>query len=77
MTLALWDWGFEPRDIRQPVDIFYGNEDGIISPRMPRYLSEQLPSATPHQWHGGNHYSFVDRTAGSIFVSAARELATL
>ncbi len=73
MTLALWDWGFEARDIRQPVDIFYGNEDGIISPRMPLYLSEQLPLATVHEWNGGNHYSFVDKDRWIEFVTAASE----
>jgi pimeloyl-ACP methyl ester carboxylesterase len=55
MTLALWNWGFEPRDIRQPVEFFYGNEVGIISPRLPLYLSEQLPSATAQEWDGANH----------------------
>lgn len=74
MTLALWDWGFELREIRQPVDVFYGNEDGIISPQMSLYLSEQLPTATAHEWDGANHYSFVDRDCWVDFVETAREL---
>ena len=74
MTLALWDWGFALHDIRQPVDIFYGNEDGIISPEMPRYLSHQLPSARVHEWDGANHYSFVDKDHWIEFVTAARDL---
>lgn len=73
MTLALWDWGFWPSDIRQPVEIFYGNNDGIISPRMPLYLSEQLPSAMAHEWNGANHYSFVDEDYWIDFVTAAGE----
>ena len=77
MTRALWDWGFESRDIQQPVDIFYGTQDGIISPRMSLYLSKQLPSATAHEWDGANHYSFVDKDCWIDFVSAAGEPATL
>ena len=72
MTLALWDWGFDPRDIHQPVDIFYGDDDGIISPEMPLYLCEQLPSCASQVWKGGNHYSFVDRACWIQFVAAAR-----
>ncbi|SHE75751.1 Pimeloyl-ACP methyl ester carboxylesterase [Microbulbifer donghaiensis] len=72
MTLALWNWGFSPRDIRPPVEIFYGNNDGIISPRMPLYLSEQLPSAKAHEWNGANHYSFVDEDCWIDFITAAR-----
>jgi len=75
MTLALWNWGFEARDVGQPVDVFYGNRDGILSPKMPLYLAEQLPSATARPWDGGNHYSFVDRECWIDFVSAARDSA--
>jgi hypothetical protein len=43
---------------------------------MPLYLSEQLPSATAHEWDGANHYSFVDKDCWIDFVTAAREPAT-
>lgn len=75
MTLALWGWGFEPREIRQPVDIFYGTEDGIISPRMSLDLAQKLPAATAREWNGANHYSFVDRDCWIDFLTAAREPA--
>ncbi|GKS60294.1 alpha/beta hydrolase [Nitrospira sp.] len=73
MTLALWDWGFQPGDIRQSVEIFYGNEDGIISPQMSLYFSEQLHLARTHEWEGANHYSFVDKDRWIEFVTAAGE----
>jgi pimeloyl-ACP methyl ester carboxylesterase len=72
MTLALWDWGFDPGSVRQPVEIFYGDKDGIISPRMPQYLASRLPAATTHEWVGSNHYSFVDRDRWVELVIAAR-----
>ncbi len=72
MTMALWGWGFQPRDVRQPVRIFYGDSDGIISQRMPQYLAGQLPSATTHLWSGANHYSFIDRDCWIDFINAAK-----
>jgi pimeloyl-ACP methyl ester carboxylesterase len=73
MTAALRNWGFEPSDVRQSVEVFYGNEDGIISPRMSLYLSARLPAASAHEWHGANHYGFVDEGRWIDFVTAARE----
>ncbi len=72
MTEALWGWGFDPKDVKQPADVFYGTADDIISPNMPRYLAEQLPNSTLHQWDGAGHYGFIDREHWTQFVTAAR-----
>ena len=72
MTLALWDWGFEPGDISQPVDLFYGDADDIISPKMPQNLCAELPNCTSHLWPGAPHYGFVDTERWVEFVTAAR-----
>jgi len=72
MTLALWDWGFAPSDVPQPVDLFYGDADDIISPKMPQHLCEELPNCSPHLWPGAPHYGFVDRDRWIEFVTAAR-----
>ena len=45
MTMALWDWGFQPEDIAQPVDLFYGDADDILDPKMPLHLAGRLPTA--------------------------------
>ena len=71
MTLALWDWGFDPGDVAQPVEIFYGDNDDIISPEMPRYLCNQLPKCSSHEWNGAGHYGFVDRERWIGFVTSA------
>lgn len=71
MTMALWDWGFSPKSVRQPVDLFYGTDDGIISPAMPLHLCKELPHCTSHAWEGANHYGFVDRDNWIAFVTAA------
>ena len=68
MTMALWDWGFSPQDIKQPVDLFYGNKDDIISPQMPLHLCSELRSCQSHLWDGASHYGFVDRDNWIQFV---------
>lgn len=70
MTMALWNWGFALEDVRQPFDVFYGDADDIISPRMPAHVADRLPNATPHVWPGAGHYGFVDRERWIEFWSA-------
>ena len=72
MTEALWGWGFDPKDVKQPTDVFYGTSDDIISPEMPMYLAEQLPNSTQHQWEGAGHYGFIDRDRWTQFVTTAK-----
>lgn len=71
MLMALWDWGFSPREIKQPVELFYGTFDGIITPEMSLHLSEELPVCTTHRWEAAGHYGFVNREHWIPFVSAA------
>jgi len=72
MAVALWDWGFAPKGVKQPVDVFYGSADDIISSRMPLYLCDELPHATSHEWEGAGHYGFIDRDHWIAFVTAAK-----
>jgi pimeloyl-ACP methyl ester carboxylesterase len=61
MTMALWDWGFRPEDVHQHVELFYGDADDILDPKMPLHLADRLPDCTTHVWPGAGHYGFVDR----------------
>ncbi|MFY1621037.1 alpha/beta fold hydrolase [Micromonospora sp. WMMD736] len=70
MTMALWQWGFEIGDVRQPFGVYYGDADDIISPEMPKRVAEQLPDATATVWPGAGHYGFVDRDRWSAYLSA-------
>jgi pimeloyl-ACP methyl ester carboxylesterase len=70
MTLALWDWGFELKDVKQPFTVFYGDADDIISPEMPKRVAEELPTGTGHVWPGAGHYGFVDRERWTQFLAA-------
>lgn len=73
MTMALWEWGFAPHDIVQPVELFYGTADDIISPKMPLHLCSELRHCTSHPWEGAGHYGFVDRDNWIQFVTAVAE----
>ncbi|GAA3627475.1 alpha/beta hydrolase [Microbacterium awajiense] len=72
MTMALWNWGFEIEEVTQHMDVFYGDADDIISPRMPQRVAERLPDATEHVWEGAGHYGFVDRERWIQFLTALR-----
>lgn len=70
MIMALWDWGFRPEDIPHHVELFYGDADDILDPRMPLHLAERLPDCSTHVWPGAGHYGFVDRPRWTAFLSA-------
>lgn len=70
MTMALWGWGFAPEDITVHVELFYGDADDIIDPRMPQHVAERLPDCTTHVWPGAGHYGFVDRERWTQFFGA-------
>ena len=70
MLEELREAGFELADVRQHVDVFYGDSDDVISPEMPRRVAAELPNSTAHVWPGAGHYGFVDRERWSQFLGA-------
>lgn len=70
MIMALWDWGFDPEEISQHVELFYGDADDILDITMPLRLAERLPDCTSHVWENAGHYGFVDLNRWSDFMSA-------
>lgn len=70
MIMALWDWGFDPEEINQHVELFYGDADDILDIKMPLRLAERLPDCTTHVWENAGHYGFVDRNRWSDFMGA-------
>jgi pimeloyl-ACP methyl ester carboxylesterase len=70
MTMALWDWGFRPEDVTHHVELFYGDADDILDPKMPLHLADRLPDCTTHVWPGAGHYGFVDRERWTEFFTA-------
>jgi pimeloyl-ACP methyl ester carboxylesterase len=54
---AFLDWGFAPEEVSQSVELFYGDADEILSPRMYRELGDRLGDCRVHPWAGGGHYA--------------------
>lgn len=75
MTMALWNWGFEPEDVAQPFTVFYGDADDIISPSMPERVAQRLPQGTAEVWPGAGHYGFVDEHRWRQFLGAVAPAA--
>lgn len=70
---AAWDWGFEIEDVKQPVDVFYGDADEVLAPEMPARVAERLPNGTGHVWPGAGHTALVDRPRWTEFLGALRK----
>ncbi|MEX2254138.1 MAG: alpha/beta hydrolase [Acidimicrobiia bacterium] len=58
---AFLDWGFEPEDVRQHVELFVGDSDDILDPGMSDRLTKRLPDCTEHTWKGAGHYGVYGR----------------
>jgi pimeloyl-ACP methyl ester carboxylesterase len=58
---AFLDWGFKPEDVRQHVELFVGDADDILDPKMSERLSARLPDCAMHIWSGAGHYGVYAR----------------
>lgn len=54
---AFLDWKFTPEEVNQHVDLFFGDADEILDPKMADLLAGRLPDCESHTWPGGGHYS--------------------
>ena len=62
----MWDghlhsqpWGFALADIRTPVDLWYAEDDRIVSARMGRWLAGVLPDVHPRFLPDDGHLSLI------------------
>lgn len=55
----LADWGFDLASIRVPVSIWQGDQDRMVPHAHGAWLSEHVPTATPHLVPGEGHLSLV------------------
>jgi len=56
---AFLEWGFQPEEIAQHVELFHGRADEIISPEMSRLLAARLPDCSFHLLDGGHYTIFA------------------
>lgn len=48
-------WGFDPRAVNRPVDLWYGTEDHLVPPDHGAYWAKVLPDARLHEVPGAGH----------------------
>ena len=71
MFQALWDWGFDIKNVTQPTIIFNCMADDIFYPEMGYYLRDKLPNSSLYSWENASHYAFVEKEHWIEFINAA------
>lgn len=59
-------WGFELKDIRMEIGLWYGKYDRNAPLDMGRYLNQQLPNSRLHIVEDGGHFSTVNNHIADI-----------
>jgi len=60
IVLLARPWGFTPRDIHMPVQLWHGEQDTTVPIRIARSLAASIPDCRPHFLDQAGHYLFVD-----------------
>ena len=48
-------WGFRPEEIQVPTEIWHGDEDAAVSPRIADFFAETIPGSRLHMLPGAGH----------------------
>jgi len=54
-------WGFDVKNIKVPVHLWYGKDDKNVSINMGKYYKQQIPNRTLTVYEGG-HFSWIEHT---------------
>ena len=65
-------WGFEPRSIRVPVQIWHGEQDEVVPVAMARYMAREIPTAETTFFADEGHHLLYRRWPQILRVLAAR-----
>jgi pimeloyl-ACP methyl ester carboxylesterase len=63
-------WGFEPQDIKVPVQLWHGDEDAVIPLHHGRYLASVIPRATLRICPGEGHMLMWNHLAEILMAAA-------
>jgi pimeloyl-ACP methyl ester carboxylesterase len=66
------DWGFPLDSVRQPVALFYGDDDANVAPGWGPWLAARLPDATLVTLPGEGHISALVHHADGLFSALLR-----
>jgi len=48
-------WGFRPEEIAVPTQIWHGDQDAAVSPRIADFFAETIPGSRLHMLPGAGH----------------------
>lgn len=71
LSLEARPWGVPLEQIEVPVELWHGEDDGVVSLDQARLLAAALPIVTEHYLPGEGHFSLVARHARAILESVA------
>lgn len=71
LTLEARPWGVPLERIEVPVELWHGEDDGVVAPDQARLLAGALPIVNEHYLPGEGHFSLVARHARAILESVA------
>ena len=77
LSLEARPWGVPLERIEVPVELWHGEDDGVVAPDQARLLAGALPIANEHYLPGEGHFSLVARHARAILESVAQGAAEL
>ena len=55
VLLYVTPWGFQPEEIAVPTQIWHGDEDEAVSPRIAQFFAETIPGSRLHMLEGAGH----------------------
>ncbi len=71
LSLEARPWGVPLERIEVPVELWHGEDDGVVAPDQARLLAGALPVVTEHYVPGEGHFSLLARHARAILESIA------
>ena len=55
VLLYVTPWGFRPEEIKVPTQVWHGDQDEAVSPRIARFFAETIPGSRLHMLEGAGH----------------------
>lgn len=71
MRVAQRPWGFDPKDIDTPIDLWHGGADIVVPPRHAEHWIANLPNCRPRRCDGEGHYLIEDHIEEVLGVVVA------
>ncbi len=65
LKLYTTNWGFDVKDIKSKVFLYYGKDDKNVSLNMGKYYKQQIPNSILTVYEGG-HFSWIQHTEGIL-----------